>query len=160
MNESVKNNSFHENCPFCGSPRMHDISVNGKIKSVVFECGTRDNNGTGAFRSFQCAGKDPRLKNNKLNVDDMYTEMTDFLKTNIINDEMKNEDAVNHPRHYTGHPSGVECIAITRHMSFNLGNVVKYLWRAGKKDSSKELEDLKKARFYLDDEIKRLESVQ
>lgn len=69
-------------------------------------------------------------------------------------------DPVNHPKHYTSHPSGVECIQITRHMSFNLGNVVKYLWRAGLKDSeitNKELEDLKKARFYLDDEIQKKE---
>ena len=69
-------------------------------------------------------------------------------------------DPVNHPKHYTSHPSGVECIQITRHMSFNLGNVVKYLWRAGIKDSeitNKELEDLKKARFYLDDEIQKKE---
>lgn len=66
-------------------------------------------------------------------------------------------DPVNSPKHYTSHPSGVECIEITRHMTFNLGNVLKYCWRCGKKDPKKEIEDLKKARFYLDDEIKRLE---
>lgn len=66
------------------------------------------------------------------------------------------EDVVNHPKHYLGHPSGVECITITRHFNFNLGNVIKYVWRAGLK--SAELEDLKKARWYLDDEIKRIES--
>lgn len=66
-------------------------------------------------------------------------------------------DPVDHPKHYTSHPSGVECIAVTRHMSFNVGNAMKYLWRAGLKDSSPLLEDLKKARWYLDDEIKRLE---
>lgn len=81
---------------------------------------------------------------------------------------MKDTDAVN-PEHYKKHPSGVECIAITRHMGFNLGNVVKYLWRAGLKkadfnsvlggdvDRMKHIEDLKKARWYLDDEIKKLE---
>jgi hypothetical protein len=63
-------------------------------------------------------------------------------------------DPVNHPAHYTSHPSGVECIEITRHMNFNLGNVFKYLWRAGGKGPA--LEDLQKARFYLNDEIKRL----
>lgn len=67
------------------------------------------------------------------------------------------EDAVNHPKHYLGHPSGIECITITRHFNFNLGNVIKYVWRAGLK-SPNALKDLKKARWYLDDEIKRLES--
>jgi hypothetical protein len=61
---------------------------------------------------------------------------------------------VNHPKHYTSHPSGVECIAITEHMNFCIGNAVKYLWRAGLKEN--QLEDLKKARWYIDREIQRL----
>lgn len=61
-------------------------------------------------------------------------------------------DAVNHPKHYTSHPSGVECIEITRHMGYNLGNVFKYVWRADLK--GKDIEDLEKAVFYLQDEIK------
>ena len=69
---------------------------------------------------------------------------------------MKENDPVNHPAHYTSHPSGVECIQITRWMNFNLGNAIKYIWRAGNKGNA--LEDLKKARWYLDDEIKRRES--
>ncbi|MEU9603670.1 DUF3310 domain-containing protein [Streptomyces sp. NPDC048057] len=64
-------------------------------------------------------------------------------------------DAVNHPSHYTSHPSGVECIQVTEHMNFNLGNAVKYLWRAGLKDSDKTVQDLQKARFYIDREIAR-----
>lgn len=64
-------------------------------------------------------------------------------------------DMVNHPPHYIGHPSGVECITITRHMNFNLGNALKYIWRAGNKGSM--VEDLKKAAWYLADEIGRLE---
>lgn len=63
-------------------------------------------------------------------------------------------DWVNHPPHYKQHPSGVECIQITEWMNFNLGNAVKYIWRAG--DKGDILEDLKKARWYLDREIKRL----
>lgn len=63
-------------------------------------------------------------------------------------------DNVNHPKHYTAHPSGVECIEITEHMNFCLGNAVKYIWRASLK--GKELEDLKKARWYIDREIARL----
>src|SRR5579863_2607026 len=64
-------------------------------------------------------------------------------------------DPVNHPRHYTQHPSGVECIEIVEHMNFNRGNAVKYIWRAG--DKEREIEDLKKARWYVDREIARLE---
>jgi len=64
-------------------------------------------------------------------------------------------DPVNHPKHYTAHPSGVECIQITEHMNFCLGNVIKYVWRAGLKADA--VEDLKKARFYLDREIARRE---
>lgn len=64
-------------------------------------------------------------------------------------------DPVNHPDHYKAHPSGVECIEITEHMSFCLGNAVKYLWRADEKGAP--LEDLRKARWYVDREIARRE---
>ena len=60
-------------------------------------------------------------------------------------------DVVNHPNHYKSHPSGIEVIEITKHMGFVLGNVVKYVLRADHK--GKRLEDLKKARWYLDLEI-------
>lgn len=63
-------------------------------------------------------------------------------------------DAVNHPPHYNAHPSGVECIQIVEHMPFNLGNAIKYLWRADHKHQT-PIEDLKKARWYIDREIKR-----
>ena len=66
------------------------------------------------------------------------------------------EDMVNHPPHYTSHPSGVECIQITEHMNFCLGNAVKYIWRAGLKGSGSE--DLKKAIWYLQREIERREA--
>lgn len=67
------------------------------------------------------------------------------------------DDVVNHPKHYTVHPSGVECIQITEHMNFCLGNAMKYIWRAGDKHET-PLEDLKKARWYIDREIQRLEN--
>jgi hypothetical protein len=63
-------------------------------------------------------------------------------------------DAVN-PRHYREHPSGVECIAITEHMGFCLGNAVKYIWRAGLK-SENPTEDLRKAIWYLERELARI----
>lgn len=62
-------------------------------------------------------------------------------------------DTVDHPPHYTAHPSGVECITITEHMGFNVGNAVKYLWRADHKGDA--VEDLRKARWYVDREIAR-----
>lgn len=64
---------------------------------------------------------------------------------------MKENDPVNNPKHYTSHPSGVECIQITRHMGFNLGNAMKYIWRCDLKNDS--IEDLEKAIFYIKDEI-------
>ena len=66
-------------------------------------------------------------------------------------------DQVNHPVHYTSDPSGVEAIQITRHRNFNVGNAFKYLWRAGLKNEDTHIEDLKKAIFYIQDEINRLE---
>lgn len=51
-------------------------------------------------------------------------------------------DEVNHPPHYTSHPSGIECIQIVEHMSFNLGNALKYIWRCDLKRDA--IEDLQK----------------
>ena len=73
-------------------------------------------------------------------------------------------DSINHPSHYTWlrELAGIEVIDITRHMNFNLGCVIKYVLRAGRKayDGASEREaairDLKKARWYIDDEIKRI----
>ena len=64
-------------------------------------------------------------------------------------------DKVNNPEHYNKHPSGIECIQIIEHMGFLLGNVIKYVWRSEYKNG---LEDLKKARWCLDREIKRREN--
>ena len=61
-------------------------------------------------------------------------------------------DPVKQPKHYTQHPSGVECITVTEHMNFCLGNAVKYIWRADLKGG---LEDLQKARWYVEREIAR-----
>ncbi len=62
-------------------------------------------------------------------------------------------DMVNHPPHYTNHPSGVECITVTEHMNFNNGNAIKYIWRADEKGNA--IEDLEKARWYIEREIQR-----
>ena len=70
---------------------------------------------------------------------------------------MTADKKVDHPAYYTNHPSGVECITIVEHMSFNLGNAIKYAWRAGLKDPADPLTDLRKARWYIEREIRRLE---
>lgn len=62
-------------------------------------------------------------------------------------------DPVEHPVHYTKHPSGIECIQITEHMGFNLGNALKYIWRCDLKHDA--VEDLQKAMWYLQREIKK-----
>jgi hypothetical protein len=73
-------------------------------------------------------------------------------------------DPVNQPSHYTSHPSGIECIKVTEHMNFCIGNAIKYMWRAGLKSeeglqqSDKTIEDLEKAIWYISREIQRIES--
>lgn len=68
---------------------------------------------------------------------------------------MSNHDPVNHPQHYISHPSGVECIQVTEWMGFNLGNAMKYLWRADLKFNA--VEDMRKAVWYIEREIVRRE---
>ena len=64
------------------------------------------------------------------------------------------DNPVSNPAHYTAHPSGVECIEIVEHMTFNLGNAIKYIWRADLKGNA--LQDLEKAAFYIAREISRV----
>jgi hypothetical protein len=79
-------------------------------------------------------------------------------------DQGKTNDSVNHPKHYTSHPSGVECIQITEHYNFCVGNAMKYLWRQGLKSEEgmdpivKQIEDCKKACWYLNRHIDGLKS--
>jgi hypothetical protein len=69
---------------------------------------------------------------------------------------------VNHPKHYNSHPNGIECIDIIRHYVCDIANSIKYLWRAGLKaemgmdDAEKEIEDLKKALWYIEDYRKHI----
>lgn len=72
--------------------------------------------------------------------------------------EIRKQESIDHPSHYGGDTvyETIKVIDAWR-LNFNLGNAVKYISRAGKKDKSKTLEDLKKARWYLDREIKSME---
>ena len=80
-----------------------------------------------------------------------YHELEEeYLRYMNENIKIETKDAIN-PSHYKSHPSGIECINITRHMNFCLGNAIKYIWRAGLKDD--KTQDLEKAIWYLQKEI-------
>lgn len=84
--------------------------------------------------------------------------LTYKLKDNTI-EIVENSDSVSHPSHYAeGWSNGAEVIDLTEHLSFCAGNIVKYVCRAGRKDPGKHVEDLEKARWYIDREIERVKS--
>lgn len=86
---------------------------------------------------------------------DAAQPLSEAIKEWVDVKEEDQEDIVNKPKHYTEHPSGIECIQVTEHMGFNLGNAIKYIWRCDlKKDA---IEDLKKAKWYIDREIDKRE---
>lgn len=66
-------------------------------------------------------------------------------------------DNINHPKHYTS-KDGIECIQVTEQFNFCRGNAIKYIWRAGEKSKETEIEDLRKAIWYIEREIKRIEN--
>lgn len=70
--------------------------------------------------------------------------------------KVKKHDVVNNPIHYNWIP-GIECIEVAEHFNLLLGSALQYIWRAGKKESSTKLQDLKKARWYIDREISNIE---
>lgn len=90
---------------------------------------------------------------------------SNFIKLTPTDATDKKEDRVSHPSHYTWlkEKCGVEVIDITRHFNFDIGNALKYLLRAGHKDEEgyttkeKQIEDLKKAIFYINDELRQIE---
>ncbi len=93
---------------------------------------------------------------------------SNFLPSTVKKSKLNSlkSDRVEHPSHYTWlkDKCGIEVIDITRHLNFNIGNIIKYCLRAGHKseeglsDKDKTIEDLKKAKFYIEDEIKRIEN--
>lgn len=98
--------------------------------------------------TFEAMGKAPFCYN--------HDEAARLKPQTVSSVQDETNDVVNHPKHYTKHPSGVECIQIVEHLTFNLGNAMKYVWRAGEKDPGKTIEDLMKARWYLEREINKL----
>lgn len=101
----------------------------------------------------------PSIKHRDLvkNLTDIFRADEDLNESFINKKDTTLVSNINHPKHYNLHPSGVECIEIVRHHNFNIGNAIKYLWRMGLKDSDTLIEDLKKAIWYLNDELKRLQ---
>jgi len=77
-----------------------------------------------------------------------------------------NHDPVHAPKHYTSHPSGVECIDVTKHYNFQIGNAMKYLWRQGLKDEvgldsvEKQIQDCEKAVWYITSFINDLKGIK
>ena len=76
------------------------------------------------------------------------TDIKDYKELNT-----PQPDPVNNPNHYCSHPSGIECIQITEHMGFNLGNALKYIWRCDLKRDA--VEDLRKAMWYINRELEK-----
>ena len=127
---------------------------------------------TGEIKKVVYADDDCIILRNKSRYSTCYT--VNFLKfwkpyethNDKTNDDKTYDDKVNHPSHYTWLKDlcGIEVIDITRHMDFNLGNSIKYILRSGHKkeegytDKQKTIEDLKKAIWYINDEIKMLEN--
>jgi len=66
-------------------------------------------------------------------------------------------DAIN-PQHYKGKIECIECIE-QQGLGYHIGNAFKYIWRAGKKDKTKEIEDLNKAKWYIERRIKQLQEI-
>lgn len=98
--------------------------------------------------------------------EDLFEEVTPDVVDTYRRQGKVHEGLVNHPLHYNQHPSGIECIEIARYYCFSIGSAFKYLWRAGlkqevgKSDVAKEIEDLEKAKWYIDDRIKQLKTLQ
>ena len=91
-----------------------------------------------------------------LYIKDVSQPLSEAVKEWVDSDHSEwANDSIHKPKHYTEHPSGIECIQVTEHMGFNLGNAIKYIWRCDlKKDA---IEDLKKAKWYIEREINRRE---
>jgi hypothetical protein len=95
-----------------------------------------------------------------------WENWVDYSDNNIYSGTVKTtepikdvvEDNINHPKHYTSHPSGVECIDITKHMDFLLGNAFKYIWRYDLKED--KIEDLEKAIFYIKTKIEMIKNAE
>lgn len=88
-----------------------------------------------------------------LDGEEQVTVVGKVNKDELDNDNLKETNDPINPNHYKSHPSGIECIEISSGFDFLLGNVIKYVWRAGLKDSDSYLQDLEKALWYLNKKV-------
>ncbi len=142
-----------------GTDCSNVLGLDGVRRSVLPRNAKNTEEGEGEYESGSCPAE-PRLRasvdcGRTWDVSVHHIESGEEFPE--LREALAESDPVNHPSHYNSHPSGVECITVTEHMTFCSGNAMKYLWRAGLKgNSSKHVEDLKKARWYVDREIARL----
>ena len=134
-----------------------------KISAVVI----KPNRDTFAINTYICiesiSSEVKQLQNEVSNLEKLYNSIHPQESTSEQKDS-PSKDKVNHPSHYSylKELCGVEVIDITRHMDFDTGNALKYLLRAGHKseqgydDTTKAIEDLQKAIFYIKDKINML----
>ena len=93
---------------------------------------------------------------NNVEISGVASNTNNDIQDAPINEPDKVNSSVNHPSHYNFGKYEVIDVINDWNLNFQRGNAIKYIARAGHKDSSKEVEDLEKARFYIDYEIKRL----
>lgn len=128
-----------------GNPIMSELTVEALITE-------RD-----ALRGIN-ARQHTRIHDLETELADKRTDLTSKSVEALATSEPSSGDLVAHPKHYNAHPSGVECIDIVQHHSFNVGSAIKYLWRAGLKSSEPVLRDLQKARQYIEFEIQKVQT--
>ena len=139
--------------PFKLSPEM-SLELNNELASLTSEADAATHDAIG--KSFG----PPRLRRRTVDIlsgegnEQVSQDDKSMPQQETIPAEAPIEDLIN-PSHYRRHPSGIECIEITRHLNFNVGNAIKYIWRY--QDKGDPVENLKKAQWYLDDEIRRLQ---
>lgn len=141
----------------CRNCRYYSTDKNGFWEPICIDCGDESNVDDPFPKwepQFATLGDIIRARMGN----DLVNEQDGSLTANVEFATEKNwslsEDPVNHPKHYTDHPSGIECIQITEHMGFCLGNAIKYIWRAGLKSDNK-IQDLEKAVWYIQREISK-----
>lgn len=119
-------------CKYCGTtPYISGIGVSGRR---VIEC--RNDECEHAWLYFDTL--------------EYWNRSNPIKDVTVKDDKFIASNNVAHPSHYNWLPNGIECMDIVKHFDFILGNVLKYIWRCGYKSTTTKLEDLEKARYYID----------
>jgi len=137
---------FDEVCPYC----THEIPMMPKVSNTRITQTTPE-------KEPPMSSPDPKEHPDNTDSIALTQKEKDMWDVDPVarSTEQPAADMVNHPPHYTQHPSGIECIQITEHMGFNLGNALKYIWRADLKGTSDQ--DMHKAIWYIERELKKRE---